>query len=155
MSNFPEIQSAKVSLTAAQIKQLNTTPVEIIPGLAGHVVDLKSVFFLYTFGSVAFGPIDPNDTLTLINGTPPSGSVTTADASAAGFIDQTQNMGQWMLAIWYPPTTNSYPPSGVIGAASSLFQYNVNTGWPNGENWTTGDGSLTIFVRYAYVKVGA
>ena len=154
MSYFPETETAIVVVTAAQIKQLNTTPIEIVPGKSGSVIDLKSVFFVYNFNTTAFGTIDPNDTLVLVNGIPPNCFNNATLPNVTGFLDQTESMGQWDFSIWYAPGA-SVPPSDLLGKNVSLFQYNLNTGWPNGTNWTTGDGTLTIFVRYTYINVGA
>jgi hypothetical protein len=49
------VQVATVTLTSAQLKALNTTPVQIIPAPgAGKVIALLGGFAQYNFGTVAY-----------------------------------------------------------------------------------------------------
>lgn len=154
MAYNPETNIVKMTITAAQIKTLRGAPVQIIPGKAGCVVDLKFVFMKYTFGSVPFGTIVSGDEILLVHGTPPNSLVNTG--AAMGFIDQTQNMGQYSAVIWYDPTGDiGVPPANLIGQPVYVYQYNQTSGWNNGTNWTTGDGSVTFTVRYSYIEVAA
>ena len=66
MSYLSVLQN-KTLLTAAQIKSLVASPVLLIPGQAGCVIDLQSVYFRYIHGSVPFNPV-AGDGFVLFNG---------------------------------------------------------------------------------------
>lgn len=47
-------KSTPVVLTAAQVIALNATPIEIIPAIAGKIIQVAAVIFQYKKGSAAF-----------------------------------------------------------------------------------------------------
>ena len=155
MAYLPETQTAVVPITAAQIKQLNTAPVIIIPARAGCVIKIHSSLFVYTYGTTPFGPIDSNDTIALVEGSPLTGNGFTTGfvLNVTGFLDQTQNMGMWNALTMANPISGNLPSIDLVDTPVALFQYNQNSGWPSGTNWLVGDGTMVVMVRYAYIEV--
>ena len=152
MSFFPEY-TAVVSLTAAQIKTLHTTPVIVAPGKAGCIIDVKSMVIVYHYGGTPFNP-SSNDAVCFITGTLPNAFVGYAGDTiqAVGFCDQTTDQFVQSPPWWTSPVTPAIPLSDVIGSGISIWQYaEFSTGWPNGANWSAGNGTFTVYVTYSYI----
>ena len=152
MSFFPEY-TAVVSLTAAQIKTLHTTPVIVAPGKAGCIIDVKSMVIVYHHGSTPFNP-SVNDDVCIITGTLPNAFVgyPSGTIQAVGFCDQTTDQFVQSPPWWTSPVTPAIPLSDVIGSGISIWQYaEFSTGWPNGANWSAGNGTFTVYVTYSYI----
>ena len=152
MSSFPEY-TAVVSLTAAQIKTLHTTPVVVAPGKTGCIIDVKSMVIVYHYGGTPFNPGD-SDAVCFITGTLPNAFVGYAGDTilAEGFCDQAtdqivQSPSWWVVGS----NAASIPLSDVIGSGISIWQYAALVGWPTGANWTTGNGTFTVYVTYSYI----
>jgi hypothetical protein len=153
MSFFPEY-TAVVSLTAAQIKTLHTTPVVVAPGKTGCIIDVKSMVIVYHYGGTPFNP-GSSDAVCFITGTLPNAFVGYAGDTiqAEGFCDQAtdqivQSPSWWVVGS----NAASIPLSDVIGSGISIWQYAaLSTGWPTGANWTTGNGTFTVYVTYSYI----
>jgi hypothetical protein len=73
---------------------------------------------------------------------------------ASGFVDQTTDQMMFIENWWSVGDANSeaIPLSDVIGSGIYLWQYNpTGPGFPNGANWTTGNGTLTVYIEYSYI----
>src|ERR1700685_4126888 len=96
--NGPIHLNARVPITAAQIKLLNTTPVQIIPGAPGKIVNIYNLYLRYFFGTTPFNPVDGDSFIWFLGSTSATAIVnypSTGDTNAVGFVDQSQDMGQW------------------------------------------------------------
>ena len=151
MSFFPEY-TAVVSLTAAQIKTLHTTPVVVAPGKVGCIIDVKSMVIVYHHGSTPFNP-SANDAVCFITGTLPNAFAGYGTIQAEGFCDQATDQFVQSPAWWIVGSSDaSIPLSDVIGSGIFIWQYAaLSTGWPTGANWTTGNGTFTVYVTYSYI----
>ena len=156
MSFFPEY-TAVVSLTAAQIKTLHTTPAVVAPGKTGCIIDVKSMVIVYHYGGTPFNP-GGSDAVCFITGTLPNAFVGYPGDTiqAEGFCDQaTDQIVQsppWWVNEGSSGTGNSLPLADVIGSGISIWQYAaLGGGWPTGANWTTGNGTFTVYVTYSYI----
>ena len=89
---FPDLdpailQASQVTLTAAQIKALNTTPIMLIPARgAGTIIDIESIVAKLVYGSVAFTGANAIETR-FTNG---SGAKVAADIGST-FLNGTAN----------------------------------------------------------------
>lgn len=155
MSYLSVLQN-KTLLTAAQIKSLVASPVLLIPGQAGCVIDLQSVYFRYIHGSTPFNPVT-GDAFVLFNGTH-ANCLTSLSVNATGFIDQTTDQSAWTQPSFSSNITAGAPPAIVLsvleGAGAFLTQYATGGTFPTGTDWTQGNGSLLVFLRWAYVPIG-
>ena len=153
MSFFPDY-TAVVSLTAAQIKTLHTTPVVVAPGKAGCIIDVKSMVIVYHYGGTPFNP-SMQDAVCFITGTLPNAFVGYAGdtIAAAGFCDQTTDQFVQSPPWWVVGSEDaSIPLSDVIGSGISIWQYaGVSASWPTGANWSSGNGTFTVYVTYSYI----
>lgn len=153
MSFFPDY-TAVVSLTAAQIKTLHTTPVVVAPGKAGCIIDVKSMVIVYHYGGTPFNP-GMQDAVCFITGTLPNAFVGYSGdtITAAGFCDQTTDQFVQSPPWWVVGSEDaSIPLSDVIGSGISIWQYAaVSASWPTGANWSSGNGTFTVYVTYSYI----
>ena len=153
MSFFPDY-TAVVSLTAAQIKTLHTTPVVVAPGKAGCIIDVKSMVIVYHYGGTPFNP-SMQDAVCFITGTLPNAFVGYSGdtIAAAGFCDQTTDQFVQSSPWWVVGSEDaSIPLSDVIGSGISIWQYaGVSASWPTGANWSSGNGTFTVYVTYSYI----
>ena len=144
-----------VTLTPAQIKSLIASPTLLITGRAGQIIKLLSCFIRYQPGTVSFGTIQAGDAITPMLGSSISTALIQNDGeglTATGFIDQTTNaMGAWLLMPWINPDESPVSPAVLKGASVYLTQFNQNT-YPSGTDWTTGNGTLTVFLRYSFIE---
>lgn len=155
MAYNPNMLTKTVVVTAAQLKNLNTTPIVIIPAVAGAFIDIRSALLVYHHVTTPFN-VTANDCLGLINGTLPNVFVN-ADGSGnvIGLLDQAVASAAWgSTTVLGPPNTNgNLPPTDSVNQPVSLFQYDVTKTFPTGTNWSMGDGTLTVVVRYAVIEV--
>lgn len=155
MAYNPDMLTKTVVVTAAQLKNLNTTPIVIIPAVAGAFIDLRSVLFVYHYVTTPFN-VTSNDCLSLIEGTLPNVFVdSSGSGNTVGLLDQTVTSAEWgsVTLLGNPNTPGSLPPADLVGQPISLFQYDVADSFPAGTNWSTGDGTLTVMIRYAVIEV--
>ena len=155
--SYQSVLQNKTLLTAAQLKSLVASPVLLIPGQAGCVIDLQSVYFRYIHGSVVFNP-GANDVFVLYNGTQSSCLTSLSMTVASGFIDQTVDQSVWSSPSFSSIIIAGTPPALALstfkGAGAFLTQYNSAGTFPAGTDWTLGNGSLLVFLRWAYVPIG-
>src|SRR5208337_2911350 len=108
MSYFPDY-TAVVTLTPTQLKTLHTAPVLIAPGVAGTIVDIKSIFCEMNPGTATY-IVDngTSDILTLFTGTVVAG-VPNLDSllnyaggilPATGFVDSTTPIATFSFGWW-------------------------------------------------------
>jgi hypothetical protein len=151
MSYFPELVVV-TTINSTQCKALATAPVLIAPGVAGCIVDIKSLLVRYNPGSTPFNPNwngSSNDVFQPFSGNISSGNVfiNYTASGCAGMVDQTTAQicyeGNWWVG--------GNPLSDVEGYGIYLCQYDTNSGFPIGTNWTQGNGSLTVICRVAYI----
>ena len=155
MAYNPDMLTKTVVVTAAQLKNLNTTPIVIIPAVAGAFIDLRSVLFVYHYVTTPFN-VTSNDCLSLIEGTLPNVFVdSSGSGNTVGLLDQTVTSAEWgsVTLLGITTTSGSLPPADLVGQPISLFQYDVSDSFPAGTNWSTGDGTLTVMIRYAVIEV--
>lgn len=148
-----------VQVPTAAVLTLNSNPFVIVPGLAGFVPNLKSLYIRYNFGTQVFNPTS-NDFLNAVIGSGANALLNNIvlTSPTVGFVDQTQNM-----ALFYDTYlqaqgpgfsgSNSVALSSLSGSAIKLIQYRKNMTFPAGVDWTQGDGSLTVFVEYVYMRL--
>lgn len=143
-----------ITLTPAQIKSLIASPTLLVAGEAGQIINLLACFMLFSPGGTAFGTLTTGDAISPVIGGTGSNAILSNDGEgvlATGFIDQAIPMGIWLTPFW--ANTQSPTPAALRGASMFLTQFNKSSGFPNGTDWTTGNGTLTIFVRYAFLGV--
>lgn len=134
------IQTAIVTVTAAQLNALDATPITIVaaPG-AGLVIEPLWCVFNYVHGSAAFTV--GSSALVLC----PAGSVGVYDWSyfvpSAGFIDQTSN--QIFLAFSDP--SSNFPSSAILNTGLVLGNTGGNTSGGSGS-------SLVITLLYNIIS---
>ncbi len=139
-------------LTPAQIKSLISSPTLLVAGKANQIINLHSCFMLFNPGGIPFGTLVAGDAITPVIGTG-SNAIISNDGSgviATGFIDQTVPMGIWLDPFWVNTATPT--PAALRGASMFLTQFNQTSGFPNGTDWTTGNGTLTVVVRYSFLR---
>ena len=161
MSSFPEY-TAVVTLTPAQIKSLHTAPVLIAPGVAGTIVDIRNLFFELNPGTIPYTlGGGGTDALVLFTGSV-SGGVPNADvflpynlSPANGFMDQTIPLCFFNFPWWEGPFVgdSGVPVSVIKGQGIYAYQFDANgVSVQSGANWTNGNGTLRIYITYAYIE---
>lgn len=155
MSFFPSQQS-KTILSSAQLLTLNSAPVVLVPGKAGCLIELQSLYFRYIHGTTQFNPTS-NDVISVYFGPAVSSNPVAAPylLTAQGFVDQTVDQSVWNTPAWGGNGNGNIPftLSSYIGTGISINQWDGSDSFPTGTNWTQGNGSLAVFVKYAYVEV--
>jgi hypothetical protein len=163
MSYFPDY-TAVVTLTPAQIKTLHTAPLLIAPGVAGTIVDVRSIFCEMNPGTAAY-VVDAGgnvDVLTLFTGSVVAGvpdinsllNYAGGIISASGFVDSTTPIATFSFG-WWGGNQNSgaqAPASVIVGAGIYIYQHNSNSNFQAGTNWTAGNGTLKIAITYSYIE---
>ena len=149
---------ATVTLTAAQVKSLNT-PILVVPGIAGYIPLIESGYMVFTPGNTPYN-VGPNDSIVLYvgNGTLTGSLLNYTGTSAADFIDAFDPDAtiaffdpSYMFGTAGSPIAVSVPTSDVSGNGMYLIQYDSSMNFPSGANWTAGNGTLKIVVEYSYV----
>jgi len=162
MSYFPDY-TAVVTLTPTQLKTLHTAPVLIAPGVAGTIVDIKSIFCEMNPGTATY-IVDNgggSDVLTLFTGTVVAGvpnlnsllNYAGGIILATGFVDSATPIATFGLGWWGAGSSGSQAPASVIvGAGIYIYQFDSNSNFQAGQNWTTGNGTMKIAITYSYVE---
>ena len=134
-------KSASVTLSAAQIIALGSTPVQIVAGVAGVYLSIQQAIIEYIFGGTPF--TTASGAILIGNGT------TGLDANdlqqtASGFLNQTESLVQDSggQIIGNTPT-----PSATLNG-EGIYCCGVN-GW----NVTGGNGSLKVTVIYSEITL--
>ena len=155
MSFFPT-QELKTVLSSAQLLTLNSAPVLLIPGKTGCLIELQSMYFRYFHGTTQFNP-GANDFISVYFGpaVPSNPVVPPYIMFAQGFVDQTVDQSAWNTPAWGGNGNGNipFPLSSYIGTGISINQWNEGDTFPTGTDWTQGNGSLAVFIKYAYVEV--
>lgn len=155
MSFFPS-QQLKTILSAAQLLTLNSVPVVLVPGKSGCLIELQSLYFRYIHGTTQFNP-GSNDVISVYFGPAVSSNPAALDTAltAPGFVDQTVDASMWGPPSWGGNGNGNTPftLSSYIGTGISINQWDTGGSFPTGTDWTQGNGSLAVFVKYAYVEV--
>jgi hypothetical protein len=135
------IQTASLTLSAAQIQHLMASPLEIVsaPGV-GKALNVMTATMQYKSGSSAY-TIPSGGNVSLSVG-PSSGTTVVVFVPALGFIDRTVDQ-------FYMSPANGIGPASVQSFANQDLEVS-NTG---GAEWTGGDGTLTITVTYTIVSL--
>ena len=134
------VQTATVTLSSAQVRSLQGTPVQLIaaPGI-GQALAPISVVFQYKAGSSPYSLPGSGHLLTYVGGN--QNLVT--QVSAAGFLDQS--------------TSQVFMSEGVGGIGSSpqgsLENAAIMASNDGSAEWTNGDGTVTITVYYTVVAL--
>jgi len=128
------VQSVTVTLTSAQLKALNTTPVTIVaaPG-AGKQILVFAVFYELIFGTAAYTNIDApglyyNNALS---------APIEAGATAANIFGASGNK----------------TGRGTPGSASNTIGPNAPVVFADDQAWATGDGTGSVTAFYATVTL--
>jgi len=135
VSNNTATVTTKVTLTSAQIKALNGTPIQLLaaPG-SGTVYEILAVTGRINFLTAAY---DTHTELDIIDAT--SGNVLYKDASALLASAST-------VIATIPPIINSNV--GVIKTTNGAIQAKAATGNP-----ATGSGTLDLYVTYRVITL--
>lgn len=132
------VETVAVTLTAAQIKALRATPVELVPAQgAGRVVEFVSAVFKLNYGSEVFTESSDNLAIRLTDG---SGAIVSQSIEAGGFIDASADT-----------YTNALAKIDTIVAATGIENEALvlhNTG--DGEIAGNASNDSTIEVRVTY-----
>ena len=142
-----------VTLTPAQIKSLISSPTLLVAGEANQIISLLSCFMLFNPGGTPFGTLVAGDAISPVIGGTGANAILSNNGSgvlATGFIDQAVPMGIWLNPFWVNTATPT--PTALRGASMFLTQFNQSSGFPNGLDWTLGNGTLTVFVRYSFIR---
>ena len=135
------IQKATLAITSAQLKALNTTPLDIVaaPG-AGMVICVIAASFAYTFNTAGY---TPNGTLALFyNGK--SAATSILHVNQTGFIDQSASQ------VKVPPLSATFDGTQTpLFATSTVTNKSLQVGASG--NPSTGSGTLTVTVWYDIV----
>jgi hypothetical protein len=136
------MQTATVTLTAAQIRNLHTTAIEIVPPQAGMVITVLATMWNYVYTGTAFGT--SSCYLVLGYTSVPNNEQITLAIPEAGFLDQTANQVEVL------------PFNDTQGGVSSGY---VNQGVYFGEQQPyaaiTGGGTSTLTVTVYYAVTSA
>lgn len=123
-------ESIKVTISSAEILDLNTTPKELIPAPgAGKVIQVLSILSNYTYGTVTYATATDLEYL--------YGAATTSTYTDATSLASTVNL------LAYP---TAEPPGEVY--SNSNLNLHVQSANP-----TAGDGTLDIYITYKIVTL--
>lgn len=163
MSYFPEY-TAVVTVTPAQIKALHTVPLLVAPGVAGTIVDIRSIYCEMNPGTAQY-VVDNGggqDVLTLFTGSVVS-NVPNLDSLlnyaggiilAAGFVDSTTPIATFGAGWWggNQASGSQAPAVVIVGAGIYLYQFDSSSNFQAGSNWTTGNGTMKLAITYSYIE---
>jgi hypothetical protein len=144
-----------VTLTAAQVTSLVASPALLVAGRPGQIINLLACFILYQPGTTPFGTIQTTDCISPVLGSTATALLAQAGLGviAKGFVDQTVAQVCTMYSYWTKAKSgDAYPsPSSLVGASMYLTQCKQNN-YPTGTDWTTGNGTLTVYFRYGFIE---
>lgn len=141
-------QSARISLTAAQILSLNSAPVELLAGTAGSIIIVYSLYIRLFHGTTPFNP-QATDFLVYYLGNTNNTTLTNFQTKATGFVDQTQDMSSWQ-SPYMGEGGGADLTADIKGSGLWLTQCTDNS-FPSGANWTQGNGTMLVLIEYAIV----
>lgn len=145
----PTHQTARIPLTASQVLNLGTTPVQIIAGSPGQILIVYNAYLRLFAGTIPFNPAS-GDAFGFYTGnlTNTFAIDYPAGLPAEGFADQTVDMSQWHNG-WLAGFGPTDATADIIGSGLSLAVGNGS--WPTGSAWTQGNGTMLALVEYSYV----
>jgi hypothetical protein len=150
--SYSSFQELKVVITAAQLLTLHTAPVLLVPGQAGCVIEIESLYYRYFHGSVQFNPATADQIAVVFGSTSSSSNPNVNPELAKGFVDQAVDMSCWASPSWgLNGVIKAFPLATYKGQGLSLMQYGAT--FPTGANWAQGNGQLAVFLKYAYIEV--
>ena len=131
------VQTASVTLSAAQLLNLHSSPVQLIaaPG-PGNIVKPVSITLQYKAGSSPYNATDGNFAI----GTPSLPGA--AHGPGAGFIDQPNDQVAYVGGF-----------GGASGSRSTFENQPVVVQQNGTTDWTGGDGSVVINISYTIVTL--
>ena len=143
-------QNVRVPLSAAQILNLGTTPVQIVAPSAGQIIVPYNTYLRLFAGTTPFNPLS-GDHLAFYLGNPANTQLIEypGGLSAIGFADQTVDMSQWHDG-WMGGGATADSTVDIIGSGLFLALGNGGT-FPSGTNWTLGNGTMLALVEYSLV----
>jgi hypothetical protein len=112
----PVVMVATITLTPAQITQLNTTPVMVVPAVPGATIVLLEGYAILTYNSTTYTA--PTATLTLVFG---NSLTTAASASSTTFLTSTASMGtgfRGLNGVNYSPLPIGQPLMVMVGGSN-------------------------------------
>lgn len=145
---FPEMASndavtVKVSLTAAQIKTLRATPVELVAAQgADTLIEFQSAMFVLTAGTEVLTETADNMAIEYDDG---AAVAVTGAIEATGFIDQAADT-----------ITNAIPVGDTIDASADVINKNIaliNTGDGEYAGNASDDAELDVYVTYRVLNL--
>jgi hypothetical protein len=154
LSNVPQgggggqqvLLSASITLTAAQLKTLLGTPIQIVaaPGVGKMLLPLQCVY-QYKYITPAY-TIGTNEEINIFpqGGNPFAGNFNQwfSNFSATGLLDQTHNV------VFAPGTASQTTDVQSIYENKALM-----VGRSGSAEWTNGNGTLTVTLIYAVVTL--
>jgi len=136
--NQIEANTAKVSLTAAEIKALRATPFELVPAQGANVlIQFVSAMLVLTAGSEVLSESADNLAIEYDDG---SAAAVTGAIEMTGFIDQAADT-----------ITNAIAKADAIDASADIVNKNialVNTGDGEFAGNASDDAALDVYVTY-------
>lgn len=136
------IHSAVVEVTAAQIKALAATPKELVaaPG-AGYGLKLLSCLLVLDKGATAYddAAADGNMYICYVDG---DGLKATGSIEGDAFIDCAAD---FIIAV---------EPAALAATAVTSIDNDALVLDNDGAEYTTGDGTMTVFIKYAVINLG-
>lgn len=148
-TNFPTglgsgLAHVDVTLTAAQVKALNATPITLVaaPG-AGYANVFEGAIVAFTYGTAAYAGIASGEDLS-IRYTDGSGLQVGA-AETTGFLDQTSSQLRYVR-----PFTAASGVSDITPVANAALVAHMLSG-----EITTGDSPVKVRVFYRIVPIAA
>jgi hypothetical protein len=143
------VQTLNVTVTPTQFKALGSSPLVLVPGVAGKAISIVSAFLAYSFQYGGTAYIDPSGTGSVAIA---SGNDFTALVNAggfwiipfAGFFDFTSS---YMQAVPPVDTAGTFPTL-IVGAPLVLFSYD---GSNQPVDFTTGNTPIKISLQYVEV----
>jgi hypothetical protein len=129
------VQSVTVTLTAAQVQSLLTTPVTLVAAQGpGTYINAISAVLQYKFGTTPYTASGGGFAITI--GPPANGDPVLTSSGAHGFITQTTNAMAIAAAV------------GQGDVQTNLANQPLMVGNNGNAPWTGGDGTVTITVFY-------
>ena len=131
------VQTASVTLSSAQLLNLRTAPVQLVPAPgAGSIVKPLSITLEYKAGSTPYNAADGNFAI----GTPALPGA--AHGPGGGFIDQTSDQIAYVGGF-----------GGAFGSRGNFENQPIIVQQNGSAEWAGGDGSVVINISYTIVTL--
>jgi len=141
LSGVAPVQTAVVSVSAAEMLALAATPKEIVaaPG-ADRIVQFLEAQLILDWGTVAYTITAAGDDM-VVRYTDGTGAIVSANIETTGFLDQTADT-----------VTNAIPKSDAIVAATGAVNQPLVLDNIGANEFTLGDSPLRVVVSYKVVN---